>query len=72
LIELTEPVPFSEAIVSVDKAVELIRRNNYIVKNSGRRNPHTAGMNIGYRNGAVQFLSEMIDEEELLRMLGRE
>ena len=74
LIELTEPVPFSEAIVSVDKAVELIRRNNYIVKmkNSGRRNPHTAGMNVGYCNGAVQFLSNMIDEAELLRMLGRE
>jgi hypothetical protein len=62
LIELKEPVPFDKAIVAVE---EVLNR-----KRTGSQ--HSGGMNVGYRNGAVRFMSETIDEAELLRQLGRE
>ena len=48
LVELKEPVPFSEAIISADEVLER--------KRTGKR--HHEGMNAAYRNGAVRFLHD--------------
>jgi len=62
LVELREPVAFSEAIISADKALER--------KRIGSR--HRGGMNAAYRSGAVRFMSEDIEEADLLHSLGQE
>jgi len=62
LLELDAPVPFAEAVITVDAVRELVSRNN----------PHPGGMNVANRSGAVLFLSTNVEAAELLRMLGRE
>jgi len=63
LVELKEPVPFAEAIVSVDELLEQERMG-------GR---HSVGFKFtAYRSGAVLFLPNYMNETELLRLLGRE
>jgi len=62
LIELTEPVPMGEAVISVDEVLARQRTGSL----------HPGGMNVAHRSGAVQFLSSHVGEAELLRLLGQE
>jgi hypothetical protein len=61
LIELTAPVPFDKAIISVDEVLERKRTGSL----------HVGGLNVAYRNGAVKFLSNDTDDDELRRLLGQ-
>jgi len=61
LIELAEPVPFAEAVVIVD---EILARQRW-------GSLHTTGTNVASYSGAVWFLANDTDEEELLRLLER-
>jgi len=88
LIELPEPVPFAEAMITVDEVLPLVgSRTVEIVEVEccgrtftrervtvieSRLTAHPGGANIAYRSGAVRFLPRTIAEEELLRMLGRD
>jgi len=62
LIELAEPVPFAEAVVTVD---EILARQRW-------GSLHTTGTNVASHSGVVRFLANDTDEEEPLRLLGRE
>ena len=62
LVELETPVPLDEAVITVNEVLERER--------TFKR--HRNGMNTVYRSGAVQFLANDTNEEELLRRLGRE
>jgi hypothetical protein len=62
LVELEEAVLFAEAVITVDEILARQRTGSL----------HLGGMNTAYHNGAVRFLSDSTDEEELLRLLGRE
>ena len=65
LIELTEAVPFAEAVITVDEVLERSRLGSMHTSRTG-------GMNVVHRSGAVRSMSPTIEKEELLRMLGRE
>ena len=59
LVELKEPVPFAQAVISSDEILTL------------RIDVHDGGVNTVRRSGAVWQLSEHTDEKELARLLGR-
>jgi len=84
LIELPEAVPFDKAVITVEEMVELCRISieqgesvccgqvRIIERSVSRVKAYIGGMNVAYRSGAVQFLSETTEEAELRRLLGRE
>ncbi|MCL2745106.1 MAG: hypothetical protein FWE67_14775, partial [Planctomycetaceae bacterium] len=59
-VELKAPVPLEKAVVSVDDVFN--RRNTGSL--------HSGGMNTGHHSAAVRFLSNTLNDEELLRLLG--
>jgi len=61
LIELLEPVPLDEAVISVGEVLARERTGSL----------HPDGMNVVQRMGVVSFLLAETDETELLRLLGR-
>jgi len=87
LIELAEPVPFAEAVITVDevftlpgsRTVEIVEREccgrtfmtERVTVVESQLTAHTGGANTAHRSGAVRFLSQTVSEEELLRLLGR-
>jgi len=62
LVELAEAVPLAEAVITVD---EVLARKRW-------GNVHNGTMVVAHRSGAMRVLSETVEEEELLRMLGRD
>jgi hypothetical protein len=62
LIELLEPVPVEEAVVSVDQV---------LIKSSRIGSLHPGGRNTAKQNGAVTFYNKTIEEEKLRRLLGK-
>jgi len=62
LIELAEPVPFAEAVITADEILERRRWGSL----------HSGQVIVAHRSGAVRRLWQGDAEEELLRMLGRE
>jgi hypothetical protein len=58
VVELTEAVPFDEALVSFDDVPELMRRDRTVRQGNRtfRTSAHPGGMNVAYRSGAVRFL----------------
>ena len=84
LIELKESVPLDKAVITVDEVIELFRGKVESVESSccgkvrvvervvNRVRAHSGGMNAAYRSGAVLFLTSNTEEENLMRLLGRE
>ena len=64
LVELAKAVPLAEAVITVE---EVLARKRW-----GNVHYYSGGMNVAHQSGAVRLLSETVEEEELLRMLGRE
>jgi hypothetical protein len=62
LVELLEPVPFEEAVVSVEQALSPSSRIGSL---------HSGGFNTAKQNGAVTFHSKTTAEEEWQRLLGQ-
>jgi len=61
LVELMEPVPLDEAVISVDEVLARQRTGSL----------HPDGMNVFQRMGTVSFLLAEIEDTELLRLLRR-
>jgi hypothetical protein len=78
LVELTEAVPFAEAVVSFDEVAQLVRgRIAQEQRRTGgirRIQAHPGGMNIAYQSGAVRFMveSQWPEMEERPRAVGQE
>jgi hypothetical protein len=64
LVELTTPVLFDKAVVSVDEVLALF-------KDREQKLPHRGLRMIAQQNCAVRVLSPTIDEKELSRLLGQ-
>ena len=70
LVELTMPVPFDQAVVSVNDVLahQAAARTP---GNRSHRSAHLGGMNVASRSAAVRFLPAGADEEEVKRLLGQ-
>ena len=62
LVELKEPVPFEQAVISVE---DVLARKGGSLRFGG-------GMNTAYRSGAVRLLWETFPAEDLKKLLGQE
>ena len=62
LVELKEPVPFDQAVISVDD----------VLAHKGGSLHFGGGMNTAYRSGAVRFLWETYPVEDMKKLLGQE
>ena len=82
VIELTEPVPLDEAVVTVNEVLEEYRRDDLWQRGGRLRLVSLWGLShdmrqidnlhAAYRSGAVRSMGWISDDKELLRMLGRE
>jgi len=75
LVELTEAVPFAEAVVSFDEVEELVRGRMVQERHYTRRvQAHPGGMNVAYQSGAVRFMTELqlSEMKERLRTVGQD
>ena len=84
LVELAEALPLDKAVITADDLAELLTSGTREVLEccgtvrvinrgvASRINAHFSHTYVVHRSGAVEFLSLATDEEELLRLLGRE
>jgi hypothetical protein len=67
LVELLEPVPFEEAVVTADQVLSRSSRS----RSSRIGSLHFGGFNTAKQNGAVTFHSKTTTAEELQRLIGK-
>jgi hypothetical protein len=74
LVELREPVPFDQAVVSVDDVLaKFVSKTTYgHHKTQQIGSFHFGGLNMSEQNGRISFVSDTFGGNELRRQLGLE